>query len=225
MYKRSFLLKAVTVMLATLAMICFVAPQPASGILLYDNGPSTHSGGTAIGHFIAADDFVLGTNYVITGASVDVFETPGTVWDGTVEWWMLNDSAGTPGSVAASGTGQNIVQSNVSGDDFTVDFDFGVNISITAGDTNWLALHLMSDYSSVSMFWDYTAGVTNNTAYKGGVLVGGVPDFSGGGPVHSQRDVAFRIFGDAAQVPEPATMLLIGTGLVGLVGIRRKLKS
>ena len=38
----------------------------------------------------------------------------------------------------------------------------------------------------------------------------------------------FKVTGaevEISQVPEPATMLLLGTGLVGLAGIRRKIKK
>jgi len=103
----------------------FVAP-----IVVYDNGASTHSGGSAVGHFIAADEFVLAVATEVTGASVDVNDGPADEnrrWDGTVEWWLFDDNAGLPGSLIASGTGENVEQKNIVENsfgfrDFTVDF-------------------------------------------------------------------------------------------------------
>lgn len=163
--------------IATIFLIAAIAiiPTPLLAAIVYDNGPITHSGGSAIGHFIASDDFVLAFDAQITGALVDVEDGPASEnrrWDGTVEWWILADNGGKPGSVIASGFGQNITQTNLVESplgfrDFTVDFDFGQNVPITAGTTYWLGLHLQADYSRLSVFWDHTASTTNNPSYSG----------------------------------------------------------
>lgn len=167
---------------------------------VYDNAPSTHDGGSAIGHFVAADDFIMrDTGKMITGASVDVSDGPDNRrWDGTVEWWILDDNGGAPGTVIASGEGYNITQSALvespSGfRDFTVDFDFGQVFFIEANKKYWLALHFQSDFSRMSVFWDHTDSYKYTRSYSGGQLVGDSPDFTGqhGGP--SSYDKAFRL--------------------------------
>jgi len=37
--------------------------------------------------------------------------------------------------------------------------------------------------------------------------------------------VDFTVHGDATTVPEPASMLLLGLGLLGLIGVRRKIQK
>ncbi len=175
-------------------------------LVVYDNGASTHSEGTAVGHFIAADDFLLAVATDVSGASVDVWDGPADpnlnrYWDGTVEWWLFYDSAGLPGSLIASGTGKNIKQRNLvedsfGGRDFTVDFDFGEVISLPAGERVWLALHMQADYSRVSVFWYGQGSTVGYPARRGGELIGGVPNFVDGQHAGTAPfDKAFRVLG------------------------------
>ena len=103
------------IQLATISFFCLAISQSTYAYRVYDNGPSTDSGGSAIGHLIAADDFILDTDAVLTGASVDVSDGAGGAghWDGTVQWWIMSNNGGAPGTVIASGAGQNIQQTNL----------------------------------------------------------------------------------------------------------------
>jgi hypothetical protein len=173
-------------------------------VVAYDNGASTHSGGSAVGQFIAADDFSLPIAATVTGASVDVSDGPASQnrrWDGTVEWWLFDRPAGSiPYNLIASGTGVNVVQGNIVEDsfgnrEFTVDFDFGQEIALPEGDTYFLALHMQADYSRVSVVWDYQGSTVAYRSWSGGQLVGGVPNFTADVGGHNPPyDYAFRVW-------------------------------
>lgn len=192
-------------------MICLLLPLTGYTSLIYDNGSSTHSGGTPIDYYIVADDFVFSNDATITGVSVDVKDRPQSEngrWDGTVEWWILDNDESKPGNVIVSGTGQNIRESNMNVSpndfrDFTVTFNFGQSISISKNRTYWLAIHFQADFNRRSVEWDHTSTIKNNAAYRGGELYGGVPDFNGiySGPSH--YDKAFRIYGEQEEGTGP----------------------
>jgi hypothetical protein len=196
--------------LAAISFICLAIPQSTLAYRVYDNGPSTDSGGAAVGHLIAADDFILDTDAVLTGASVDVSDGAGGAahWDGTVQWWIMSNNGGTPGTVIASGAGQNIQQTNLipgplGARNFTVTFNFGQDIHVTAYTTYWLALHLQANYDTMSVFWDHIYSYRNNRSYSGGELSGGVPDFTGQYGGTSPYDKAFLLLGIITPPPFP----------------------
>ncbi len=60
----------------------------------------------------------------------------------------------------------------------------------------------------------------NSNEYASGTLWLNSSVFSHGG-----YDLAFRTYMESTPVPEPSTLLLLGTGLVGLVGYGRRQKQ
>jgi len=210
-------------LLSSRAALIFFASSlvsTAGAAAIYDNGPSTYSGGIAIGHFIAADDFVLTADGTLTGVSVDINDGPASQnrrWDGTVEWWILSDNAGAPGSVIASGNGQNIAASNIVVDalgfrTLTVDFDLGQSIPIDGLTPYWLALHFQTDYSRVSVFWDHSSTIHYSHAYQGIEELGGVPDYSGSYFGMSGFDAAFRLEGSSSAITTLVRTVGSGSG-------------
>ena len=91
----------------------------------------------------------------------------------------------------------------------------------------WLDL----DVSTISFTQGamYTIGIFNDTPQWGVSINWGGNPYSGGvayeeGTAHSNDDLQFHVGpgNNSNSVPEPTTMLLFGTGLLGLVGYNRK---
>ena len=101
----------------------------------------------------------------------------------------------------------------------TIDWGLGVD----NGYKLYINGHYVSgDWAHGSTYqWEYTGSFSESLLTNGINVVAVALDDGGGGTAFDME-----ITGDLAPVPEPATMLLFGTGLAGIVGnrIRRKNK-
>jgi hypothetical protein len=163
---------------------------------IYDNGAPNHAYGANVGPHHQGNDFQLSSPSSIT--SMHIWTGEGGVWDGTLDWWILDDAGGLPGNVMASGAGQNIVKTPTglivwSGlTEYEYDFEVtGVPV-LEAGTTYWLVLHLSSDFDDDQIAWE--------TSGSGGNGVSSPPGVFGGWSVNGQEN-AFTLSFDPCEPP------------------------
>jgi hypothetical protein len=176
-----------------------------AGILLYDNGNTdiNSDSGNEFTNWRQADDFEIAVSDNATSAEADWFIAFDGAWDGTIEWIIYLDSAGSPGAVHAQGTGSNIVTvpiGNAQGFEwFNSRWDLGQSVALTGGQRYWLALHFSSDcLTRDDLYWAYSADQNFNFSQEQLECTGDWIQFE-------VEDRAFKLYGQDATPVDSAT--------------------
>jgi hypothetical protein len=191
----------------------------AQGGLVYDNGPLNISNsitGFGITSGRVADDFVLGTPATIALIRFWLFTGDAPRFSGTVSYGIYQNSAGSLGTLIASGSTNptvNIITLGLVSQVPQLDVTLTSAVPLAAG-AYWLEMHegstlTTNDGSEVS--WVARNGVTGNAKQDS------VPTL----PTTSiSSEMGFQLFDTAA--PEPSTGILIVSALSGLALVRRR---
>jgi hypothetical protein len=205
--------------IASLTIICLaLAAVPAwAG---YDNGPinGTTDAWTINFGYIVSDTY-KSDGSTVTGFAFGVWEFPGDVMS-SVDWSIT--SGENSGTVYGSGTasGSNLTDKFISTNQYGYDIDkitvSGLNVPEQSGTTYWLNLQNAAVPSGDPVYWDENSG-----AGCGG---SGCPSKASESAVGTIASEAFTITGGSGTTPEPSSIMLFGSGILGLAGVlRRKL--
>jgi len=202
--------------IASLTILCLaLAAIPAWAS--YDNGPinGTTDAWTINFGYIVSDSYISDGS-TVTGFSFGTWEFPGDTML-TVDWSIT--SAENGGTTFGSGTAS-VTDKYISSNQFGYNIDLitvtGLNVTEVSGATYWLNLQNAVISSGDPVFWDENSGV--------GCKGTGCPSSASESAIGTIPSEAFTINPGGGTVPEPSSIMLFGSGILGLAGLlRRKL--
>lgn len=198
--------------LSLLALCLAVVPAVAQTDL-YDNGPTngTTDGWDISDGFVVSDSFAVGSPSTLTGLTFSVWLFPGDVIQGVSVEITSSEFGGTVYAnesinLTASGCVNNQFGFNVC----TESGSFGTGVSLGGG-TYWLTL-ANAVIPDDPVYWDENSGPSSASENEVGTI-----------PSESFTLLGTNTTTTGGTTPEPSSILLFGSGILGLAGLRRKL--
>jgi hypothetical protein len=182
--------------------------------IVYNNGGPNGLDGSEMSAFVQAEDFSFLNGTLFNGIRFWDVEVSPALGGINIQWAIFSDAAGTPGTQLFGGTAASKRTSlglDVDGfEHWQNDLAIG-NVAVGPG-TFWLALHEGADFDNRAFFWETTDPNGTHT---------GMEQENGTGPYADNfEEHAFAL----TATPEPASMVLVATGLIGVFGVARRHK-
>jgi hypothetical protein len=216
------------VVFAALAMVLFFGTFAHAGIVYNNGGPNQQNGNEAT-EWVQTEDFMLTSATTVTGVEFwDIESPPG--YSGSITWWITGDTGGNPDFSNILGTGNvaltthTLTANGCTVLGFLCEYDdtFGLSVALQAGVEYHLALHNgpVTNTTRSEFYWETTNPNSTQTGLECDLTLGACfNSWNNNGDEH-----AFNLTGGTTNTPEPGTLALFGTSVVGLAGmLRRKL--